>query len=181
ATNGVIHAIDKLIIPALSAKTVIELVPSLFSTLDLALVKTGLIDVLNPESSKIGGTLFAPTNKAFAKLPTKVNAFLFSAAGQKYLKALLKYHIVPGHTVFTDAYYKAKPDEEDSLLAKKHLDLPTYLDKKPIAIDIRNFHRLTLMTVNKHTPVSVVNVPVKEGVVHLVSSILIPPHKHHHD
>lgn len=37
------------------------------------------------------------------------------------------------------------------------------------------------MTVNKHTPVSVVNVPVKEGVVHLVSSILIPPHKHHHD
>lgn len=37
------------------------------------------------------------------------------------------------------------------------------------------------MTVNKHTPVSVANVPVKEGVIHLVSTILIPPHEHDHD
>jgi hypothetical protein len=36
------------------------------------------------------------------------------------------------------------------------------------------------MTVNKHTPVSVANVPVKEGVIHLVSSLLIPPHEHDH-
>lgn len=183
ATNGIIHAIDKLLIPALSTKTAIELVPSLFSTLDLALIKTGLIKKLDPSTAKIGGTFFAPTNQAFAKLPAKVNAFLFSPAGQKYLKALLKYHVVPGHTVFTDAYYKAKADDgedEESLIAKKHLDLPTYLDKKPIAIDIRNFHRLTLMTVNTHTPVSVANVPVKEGVIHLVSSILIPPFKHDH-
>lgn len=93
--------------------------------MDLALVKTGLIDVFDPSTSKIGGTLFAPTNQAFAKLPAKVNAFLFSPAGQKYLKALLKYHLVPGHTVFTDAYYKAKSDdgEEGSLIAKKHVCL----------------------------------------------------------
>ncbi|PCH00329.1 Hypothetical protein PENO1_025030 [Penicillium occitanis (nom. inval.)] len=183
ATNGIIHAIDKLLIPALSAKTAIEFAPSLFSTLDLALIKTGLIDKLDPSTAKIGGTFFAPTNQAFAKLPATVNAFLFSAAGQKYLKALLKYHLVPGHIVFTDAYYKSQSDdgEEGSLVAKKHLDLPTYLNHTPIAIDIRNFHRLTLITVNKHTPVSVPNVPVKEGVIHLVSSILLPPHKHGHD
>lgn len=36
------------------------------------------------------------------------------------------------------------------------------------------------MTVNRHTPVSLINVPVKEGVIHLVSSILIPPHEHNH-
>lgn len=36
------------------------------------------------------------------------------------------------------------------------------------------------MTVNNHAPVSVPNVPVREGVIHLVSSILIPPHKHNH-
>jgi uncharacterized surface protein with fasciclin (FAS1) repeats len=91
--------------------------------LDLALIKTGLIDKLDPSTAKIGGTFFAPTNQAFAKLPAKVNAFLFSAAGQKYLKALLKYHLVPGHIVFTDAYYKSQSDdgEEGSLVAKKHV------------------------------------------------------------
>lgn len=114
--------------PAFSAKTAIELLPSLFSTLDLALIKTGLIDDFDPSTAKTGGTFFAPTNRAFAKLPAKVNAFLFSPAGQKYLKALLKYHIIPGHTVFTDAYYKAKSDddeEEGSLVAKKHVCSPT--------------------------------------------------------
>ena len=60
------------------------------------------------------------------------------------------------------------------------MDLPTALKDKGVSIDIRNFHRLTLMTVNKRTPVSVANVPVKEGVIHLVSSVLIPPHEHHH-
>ncbi|EED14210.1 Fasciclin domain family protein [Talaromyces stipitatus ATCC 10500] len=184
ATNGIIHAIDNLLLPAFYSKTIVELVPSVFSTLDLALMKTGLIDEFDPSTPTIGGTFFAPTNDAFAKLPLEVNAFLFSPAGQKYLKALLKYHLIPGHTVFTDAYYKAKSDddddEEDSLVAKKHFDLPTYLDKKPISIDIRNFHRLALITVNKHTPVAVANVPVKEGVIHLVPSVLIPPHKHDH-
>ncbi|OKL62431.1 hypothetical protein UA08_02135 [Talaromyces atroroseus] len=179
ATNGVIHAIDKLLIPALSAQTTIELVPSIFSTLNLALIKTGLIDSVDLKELRAGGTLFAPTNKAFAKLPPQVNAFLFSRAGEKYLKALLKYHIVPGHTLFTDAYYQPKTDDavnDDAIITKDHFELPTLLDSKPVSVDVRHFHRLTLMTVNEHIPVSVANVPVKEGVIHLVSSVLIPPH-----
>merc|ERR1711977_622340 len=41
-TNGVIHGVDSLILPPPPAYKIIELVPSEFSTLELALVKTGL-------------------------------------------------------------------------------------------------------------------------------------------
>lgn len=55
--------------------------------------------------------MFAPSNFAFQKLGPRLNAFLFSSYGQKYLKALLKYHIVANQTLYSDAYYKA--DEVD--------------------------------------------------------------------
>lgn len=82
-----------------------------FSTFELGLIKTGLFDRLNDTSNHSGGTLFAPSNRAFKKLGPKINGFLFSRWGQKYLKALLKYHIVANHTLFSDAYYGPKEDK----------------------------------------------------------------------
>jgi uncharacterized surface protein with fasciclin (FAS1) repeats len=112
-----------------------------FSTLNLALVKTGLIDSVNRKELHIGGTLFAPTNQAFAKLPPAVNAFLFSPAGEKYLKALLKYHIVPGHTLFTDAYYEPRTEDavnDDAVIDKDHVipsPLPRYNMYKSLTLN----------------------------------------------
>ena len=40
-------------------------------------------------------TFFAPINKAFARLPRKLRLFLFSPFGEKVLKRLLQFHIVP--------------------------------------------------------------------------------------
>ena len=40
-------------------------------------------------------TLFAPLNSAWEKLPPKVLAFLFSPIGERALRHLLEYHIVP--------------------------------------------------------------------------------------
>ena len=54
------------------------------------------------------GTLFAPSNFAFQKLGPRINAFLFSKYGLKYLKALLKYHVVANQTLYSDAYYKGE-------------------------------------------------------------------------
>ena len=54
---------------------------------------------------------FAPSNFAFQKLGPRINAFLFSSYGLKYLKALLKYHVVVNQTLYSDAYYKA--DDKD--------------------------------------------------------------------
>lgn len=86
---------------------IIGLLPSEFSTLELGLTKTGLIDYLNNTSKHVGGTIFAPSNFAFQLLGPGANAFLFSSHGQKYLRGLLLYHAVSNHTLYSDAYYRA--------------------------------------------------------------------------
>lgn len=48
-------------------------------------------------------TFFAPESKAFQHLPKKLRLFLFSPFGEKALKKLLEYHIVPDFTLFSGA------------------------------------------------------------------------------
>lgn len=107
-TNGVIHGVDSILVPPPNVVKIIELLPGEFSTLELGLTKTGLIEALNKTSNHVGGTIFAPSNFAFQKLGPRINAFLFSNYGQKYLKAILEYHVVANHTLYSDAYYKAE-------------------------------------------------------------------------
>jgi hypothetical protein len=42
-------------------------------------------------------TFFAPSNRAFFRLPPRLRLFLFSPFGHRALKKLLQYHIVPSH------------------------------------------------------------------------------------
>ena len=144
-TNGVIHGVNSLLIPPPKAASVIQLLPSKFSTLELGLEKTGLFKAINDTSNHIGGTLFAPSNFAFQKLGPKINAFLFSKYGQKYLKKLLAYHIVANHTLYSDAFYKVDDSSEAASIPKGlfHVGLlrlgPSYM---PIDADL---HALRLI------------------------------------
>lgn len=137
-TNGVIHGVDSIIIPPPSVIKIISLLPTEFSTLELGLAKTGLLEKLNT-TDHAGGTFFAPSNFAFQKLGAKVNAFLFSTYGQKYLKALLEYHVVPDNTLYSDAYYKASAEKEDVPKGYFHVDLPTLLEDRKLAVDIARY------------------------------------------
>lgn len=114
-TNGVIHGVDSLLVPPPNSVDIITFLPGEFSTLELALRKTGLIDKLNDTTQHTGGTIFAPSNFAFQLLGNRVNAFLFSSYGLKYLEALLKYHVVPNQTLYSDAFYKAENAEVDEI------------------------------------------------------------------
>lgn len=107
-TNGVIHGVDSLLIPPPKIASIIQFLPGEFSTLELGLTKTGLLPAIADTSNHIGGTIFAPSNFAFQKLGPKINGFLFSEYGQKYLKALLEYHVVANQTLYSDAYYKSE-------------------------------------------------------------------------
>lgn len=101
--------------PPPKSAQIIQFLPGEFSTLELGLTKTGLLEKLNDTSTHVGGTLFAPSNFAFQLLGPKINAFLFSSYGQKYLKALLLYHVVPNQTLYSDAFYKAENAEETGI------------------------------------------------------------------
>ncbi|KAH8108492.1 FAS1 domain-containing protein [Phellopilus nigrolimitatus] len=111
ATNGLIHVVDRpLIIPS-SVFQKLFLLQHEFSTLSSAIQRTGLTDVVDYKlihrsfvelPATVGSpvvTIFAPSNKAFAKLPKKLQLFLFSPFGKRALKKILQYHVVPNVTL----------------------------------------------------------------------------------
>ncbi|KAI9817561.1 MAG: hypothetical protein M1827_001173 [Pycnora praestabilis] len=176
-TNGVIHGVDSLLIPPPDTLEIIDLLPTEFSTLELGLGKTGLFDELN-STAHVGGTFFAPSNFAFLKLGPRINAFLFSKYGQKYLKALLQYHVVANQTLYSDAYYKADAEAQGGVpKGLFHVDLPTLLEDKSLSIDVARYGRLISIKINGFSNVETQNGIAKDGVIHVVSSVLIPPKK----
>ena len=187
ASNGVIHAVDSIILPPPPGLKIIDLLPEEFSTLELGLIKTGLFDLLNTTDHK-GGTLFAPSNFAFLKLGPRANAFLFSPRGVKYLRAILKYHIVPEKTLYSDHYIEGHPSKDEAVNVDrprrgpprgyKHFDLPTLLDDKELAVDVSRYGRLIDIQLNGYTHVTTSDGIAQNGVVHEVNNVIIPSHDH---
>ncbi|KAK4229913.1 Fasciclin domain-containing protein [Podospora fimiseda] len=182
AKNGFIHAVDGILVPPPTQAKIISLLPTTFSTFSLALEKTGLGEELEKEEKRSGGTLFAPTNKAFQRLGPMANAFLFSERGKKYLKALLKYHVVLGETLYSDAFYKPKKDDDEKEQNVEtgywHVDLPSLLDDKAIAVDVKSWKGFVTITLNGFNKVAFKDGLASDGSVHIINKVLIPPHKH---
>ena len=103
AANGVIHVIDKVILPkniaAVATKNIVEIAASVpeFSTLVTALQAAGLTTTLASPGSF---TVFAPTNAAFAKIPPATLSALL--ADKPALIKVLTYHVVPGKVLKSD-------------------------------------------------------------------------------
>ena len=166
--------------------------PGDFSVLQLALRKTGLADEISDGPFK-GGTLFAPNNSAFCNLGEVLNKFLFCEDGEDYLRKLLKYHFVPNQTLYSNAFYKAldlsTPESPpppngavtpavkapDRLIkGSKNIELPTHLGKH-LSVNITRFGSLIAMRINGFTPVTVQDGVANNGIVHVVSGVLVPP------
>ncbi|MBX3605505.1 MAG: fasciclin domain-containing protein [Piscinibacter sp.] len=97
ASNGVIHAVDKVLLPA--DKTIVQTAianPS-FSILVEAVVAANLVDTLSGDGPF---TVFAPTDAAFADLLAELgitkDALLADTA---LLTEVLTYHVVPGRVL----------------------------------------------------------------------------------
>ncbi|KAF2499531.1 putative beta-Ig-H3/fasciclin [Lophium mytilinum] len=177
-TNGVIHGVDSLIIPPPKVVDIVGLFPGEFSTLTLGLTKTGLLSALNDTSTHTGGIFFAPGNFAFRKLGPKINAFLFSKFGTPYLKALLEYHVVANQTLYSDAYFDATADSVEVETPRyAHYDFPTALKEKSLAVDVTRFGPFVTIKINGFSKVTLANGVAKDGVIHIVSNVLIPPKK----
>ncbi|KAI4238777.1 MAG: hypothetical protein LQ349_000858 [Xanthoria aureola] len=175
-TNGVIHGIDSLLVPPPNVVDIIQFLPGEFSTLELGLTKTGLIPVINDTSAHIGGTVFAPSNFAFQKLGPKNNGFLFSSYGQKYLKALLSYHVVANQTLYSDAYYAVDSvDNTDIPKGVFHIDLPTLLADKSLSVNVVRYGRIIVIRINAFSQVTIEDGIAADGVIQVVSDVLIPP------
>ncbi|KAF8964070.1 FAS1 domain-containing protein [Flammula alnicola] len=109
ATNGIIHVVSHALLPPPSVFQELYLAPRFFSILTSALQRsdlTGDVDLRFIHGKGLKGTslvtVFAPTNRAFVALPKKLQLFLFSPFGERVLKKLLQYHIVPAAVVHSN-------------------------------------------------------------------------------
>ncbi|KXN90455.1 Stabilin-2 [Leucoagaricus sp. SymC.cos] len=150
ATNGIIHVVNRPILPSLSGFQTLFLLPSQFSILTSAIQRSGLTDNVDlryvksddGDGYELQGasalTLFAPTNLAFERLPLKLRLFLFSPLGYRALRKVLEYHVVPGVVVHADYRYNQSADTSPDagkayragygkVISDVHLDLSTAL------------------------------------------------------
>jgi uncharacterized surface protein with fasciclin (FAS1) repeats len=151
-TNGVIHVIDKVILPSEKNLVQTAVEAKTFGTLAKLLTSAGLVDAL---SGKDAFTVFAPTDEAFAKLPKETLEMLQKPENKDKLIGILKYHVVPGR-VFSPAVagsgWSAATLQGGSLTSK-------IADKKVL--------------VGKAT-VTATDIDASNGVIHVIDTVLIP-------
>jgi transforming growth factor-beta-induced protein len=160
AKNGVIHVIDKVLLPPdlmaatpAATQSVVEIAagnPS-FSTLVTAVKAAGLAETL---SGKGPFTVFAPTNEAFAALPKGTLEKLLKPENRDLLKKVLTYHVVSGDLMAKD------------LRSGK----VTTVAGSPVTVQVGH----SSVTVNNATVVKA-DIDAKNGVVHVIDKVLLPP------
>ena len=149
ACNGVVHVIDSVLIPPLPSIAEIA-VDGGFDTLVTAVTAAGLAEGL-ADCTSDPVTVFAPTDEAFAALPTEtLEAALADPDG--LLTTVLTYHVVPG------IVGAAEVTSSTSL---------TSAQGEPIAVDgaVLNGSANIISTDNFAC----------NGVVHAIDAVILPP------
>lgn len=156
ASNGVIHEIDKLLVPpgVLNIVQMAQLNPA-FSTLVGAVVSANLVDALDGPEVR---TVFAPLNSAFVglTLPT----------GMGQLAEVLTYHVLGSQVLSTDlgpVFGVPVPT-----LAGQNITINNNAVSPNIA---------TITDASGSTPASnivAVDVRASNGVIHVIDKVLIP-------
>lgn len=156
ASNGVIHLIDTVLIPATNEpeegpQTIAEIAAGNpdFSSLVGALSSQGLVETFAGDGSF---TVFAPTNDAFAKLPKYVQRAL--ERNPELLKDILLYHAIEGEVLSTDLdkFQRVTTLSGDSLVIRNM--------KNSVTVD--------------HSTVIAADIQASNGVIHVIDEVLIP-------
>jgi uncharacterized surface protein with fasciclin (FAS1) repeats len=199
-SNGVIHAIDNLLLPPPPTYFIMSIFPTFYSTFFQALHQTGVVKVLAPWHHKTPSswTIFAPTNFAWVKIPLRVTAWLFSPRGHHILSKLVEYQISPNTTFYTDSIWTfPKPHDDISQETyddiskemfphkphweKQHFNttLPTLVSKNAtLRIDEYKFGPFVKISINGRRGGIVANdILGYDGVIHATDRIALPPRK----
>ena len=150
ATNGIIHVIDKVLLPP--SVVDIALQNSNFSTLVAALVKADLVGTLSNGSPF---TVFAPTNDAFAALFTALKISGVDALTKEQLTPILLAHVVSGNI------------QSGSLSSGL---VPTYNDAKSLNVVVSG----GAVTIDGSVHVVKADIQGSNGVVHVIDKVIIP-------
>ncbi|MFG0336228.1 MAG: fasciclin domain-containing protein [Maioricimonas sp. JB049] len=151
-SNGVIHVIDRVILPATEDIPTTASNASQFNTLLTAVNAAGLAGVLSGEGPF---TVFAPTDDAFARLPEGTVESLLEPQNRDQLTAILKYHVVSGRIYSEQALDAGKAKTlQGTRLRIRVVDGKAKVNKAGlVATDI----------------------DASNGVIHVIDTVLLPP------
>jgi uncharacterized surface protein with fasciclin (FAS1) repeats len=133
------------------------------TTLVAAVKAAGLVETLQGEGPF---TVFAPVNKAFAKLPAGTVDTLLKPENKGMLTSVLTYHVVPGRLAAKDLKEKIKEGGGKAMLKTVEGDELTFMMKGQ-KIEIMD-------TKGGMSIVTIPNVFQSNGVIHVVDTVLLP-------
>ena len=151
--GGVVHVIDKVLMPETRSITKLAVETDELKTLVVAVQAAGLTSQFGGDSGP--WTVFAPVDSAFAKLPKGTIDSLLKRSNRRALTDILGLHVVPGRIAARD------------LLAKKQLS--TFLGE-PIGVKLVD-RKLEVGGAR----VVAADIQAKNGVVHLIDTVITEP------
>lgn len=151
ASNGVIHVIDKVILP--SSLNIVQTASEAgaFNTLLAAAGAAGIAGVLQDDGPF---TVFAPTDEAFAKLPEGTVDSLLKPENKDQLISILKYHVVSGRVYSNEAIDAGKAETLQG--GKVHIK-----------------HEGGAVKVNEAQVVKA-DIDASNGVIHVIDTVILP-------
>jgi len=153
ASNGVVHIIDKVLIPpTFSAPTIPQLAAAANLTTLVAAVTAAKLGATLSGAGPF--TVFAPTNEAFTALPAGVLTALLKPANIKDLATVLTYHVVSGEVLSSDL------TNGEHVKTLEGTDLNVTISGSDVSINSAKVVKPNVFAVN--------------GVVHVIDAVLLP-------
>jgi uncharacterized surface protein with fasciclin (FAS1) repeats len=133
------------------------------TTLVAAVKAAGLVDTLQGPGPF---TVFAPTNKAFEKLPPGTVQALLKPEMKEKLVAVLTYHVLPGRFSIKDLW-------DASIKAKGKVMMKT-VEGEQLTFEFKG-QQLTIWDAKGNASrVTISNVFQSNGVIHVIDTVLLP-------
>lgn len=155
AANGIVHRIDRVLLPSNPNIVDVAAKAGQFETLIAAAKAAGLVPALTGDGPL---TVFAPTDKAFSLLGSKAIKDLLRPENKARLAAILKYHVVSGRVLAADAVRAGRA--------------PSLLERGGLEFGIRD-GRLRV----QNAGVIANDISASNGVIHIIDRVLIPEEK----
>ncbi len=160
ASNGVIHTIEKVLLPPVGNIVQVASSDTTFSFLVAAMVRasTGSTNVAAVLSSGGIFTVFAPTNNAF-RAAGFATIDAINAADPATLTTILTYHVIPGRVFSSDLTEGAQP---------------VTVNGGKVSISLSSGATVKGNSNTTASNIIATNIMASNGVVHVIDQVLLP-------
>ncbi|GAA4456786.1 fasciclin domain-containing protein [Nibrella saemangeumensis] len=159
ASNGVIHVIDRVLMPPTGDLVALAQGNPNFSLLVAAVLRAGT-PVINALSGQQALTVFAPTNAAF-QAAGFANEAAINAANPATLASILTYHVVPGRV------FSSNIQNGMDVTTAQGTTIRTAVNGNTVTVLGRGNN-------NTAANITAANMLATNGVVHVIDRVLVP-------